>query len=260
MIIGAGIMAGLGSLIGYAIFSYQCQHAQSMIDAEYTERLRSYENEKTAFESAVHDLESIYSEKRQTLCQIRDTILEVRLHLYATGILYDTYQSLPAVCQLLQYFESRRFERLGDAYNQYELEVRLDQIITNMEVIIDQLNKIKDNQIRLREVMQGINDRLYSMKNTLTSCTDSLDCINASTRIGAVCSAISATTNLLITRMARKRLRIGVSKDDLRRLERAEIGVHLPRDVSIGAHLPAQRPSRVATMGRPWSAPTSKRS
>ncbi len=61
------------------------------------------------------------------------------------------------MCSLYEYFISGRFTELtgpDGAYNRYETEIRLDRIITKLDVIIHKLDAIKANQYMLFTALQ----------------------------------------------------------------------------------------------------------
>lgn len=60
--------------------------------------------------------------------------------LYDDQIIYKDYQNIVAISALLKYFESGRYSVLGEAYNQYELEYRLDQIGVGVNEINSKLD------------------------------------------------------------------------------------------------------------------------
>lgn len=220
MTIGSVAFGGIFAIIGYMVQESINNKKKRIIDERYSKEMQNYILLKADHDDSVEGFKKVLLTKINDLQQIQSIIAEIRTHLYKSEILYISYQNLPAICQLLQYFESNRFSRLGEAYNQYELEVRLDKIITNLDYIINKLDQIKENQVRLFETLVGIMTNIESLNTSLSSCADSLDSVEANSKLTAVCSAITATTNLLIAGLTKKQLRIGIKREDLLHLER----------------------------------------
>ena len=73
---------------------------------------------------------------------------------YTFDTIYPKYHTLPALTSIYEYFMTGRCTELTGphgAYNLYEDEVRKDMIISQLNVIIDNLEKIKQNQYMLYE-------------------------------------------------------------------------------------------------------------
>lgn len=87
--------------------------------------------------------------------------------MYSSNIIYPKYRNLPAISSFLDYFSSGRCSSLTGpygAYNLYENEARLDGIITRLDNINAQLNRIQFNQQMLFFAVKESNetvDRLY---------------------------------------------------------------------------------------------------
>lgn len=98
---------------------------------------------------------------------------QVLERLYQLNIIHPKYRNFVAVSMIYEYFDIGRcvtFEGHEGAYNIYENEIRLDLVITKIEVILQKLEDIKNNQYMMYNAMlesQEITERLCrtSMQN-----------------------------------------------------------------------------------------------
>ncbi len=116
---------------------------------------------------------------------------------------------------MLEYFEAGRFKTLGEAYNQYELEIRLDRIITDMDVIIRKLDQVRRNQMLLYEVMVEVQSDLSSLNMTVSSCARSLDSIQAAQKATSIAASLAALSGFVLCGIERSQLKNMVSSQDI---------------------------------------------
>ena len=67
-------------------------------------------------------------------------------------LIYPKYHNLPALTSIYEYLVTGRCDELTGphgAYNLYEDEVRKDTVISQLNLVIDNLEKIKQNQYML---------------------------------------------------------------------------------------------------------------
>lgn len=79
--------------------------------------------------------------------------------LYSADIIYSKYRNLPALTSIYEYLITGRCEELTGphgAYNLYEDELRKDTIISQMNLVIQNLEQIKSNQYMLYEQVKKI--------------------------------------------------------------------------------------------------------
>ncbi len=79
--------------------------------------------------------------------------------LYKKGVIYEKYQTLPALTSIYEYFLTGRCEELSGAhgaYNVYEDEVRKDTVISQLNAVIENLEQIKQNQYMLYQTVKEI--------------------------------------------------------------------------------------------------------
>lgn len=120
---------------------------------------------------------------------------------YADGPIYRKYQTLPAVCQLYEYFDSGRFTELGAAYNQYELEVRLDRLIDNSEKALQMLQQISANQQLLYNALVDIRDSIDRIDRNIDRCVATLDRAAYAQEISAICLQQTALATTLFSQI-----------------------------------------------------------
>ena len=79
--------------------------------------------------------------------------------IYAADVIYPKYRTLPALTSIYEYLITGRCEELTGphgAYNLYEDELRKDTIISQMNLVVQNLEQIKANQYMLYEQVQKI--------------------------------------------------------------------------------------------------------
>ena len=79
--------------------------------------------------------------------------------LYAQQFVYPKYCNLPALTSIYEYFITGRCEELAGphgAYNLYEDELRKDTVISQLNVVIENLEQIKQNQYMLYQQVKMI--------------------------------------------------------------------------------------------------------
>ena len=132
--------------------------------------------------------------------------------LLAPEIIFPKYNDLVAWTTFYEYFVTGRVEGLAGpngAYNLYESELRSNIIISKMDVIISQLESIRDNQYVLFKSIQDVNRNIEGMSGKLNDLInvamdsnqqlrqikDTAQYINYNTERTAQYAKITATTN-----------------------------------------------------------------
>ncbi|HIW25717.1 MAG TPA: hypothetical protein H9688_06470 [Firmicutes bacterium] len=88
--------------------------------------------------------------------------------IYDKNIIFPKYRRLSLVCSLYEYFCSGRCSTLEGhegAYNILEMEIRLDRIITQMDMVITRLESIRDGQYVLYSAIQDSNRKYGEIVN-----------------------------------------------------------------------------------------------
>lgn len=97
--------------------------------------------------------------------------------LYSCGVVYEKYRNPVALASFYDYLAAGRCTTLtgaDGAYNIYENEIRLDRIVTKLDVVIKQLEQIKDNQYALYSEMSKMNANLEALNSTARTMNESM--------------------------------------------------------------------------------------
>ena len=89
---------------------------------------------------------------------------------YSQDVIYPKYRNLPALTSIYEYLITGRCEGLTGphgAYNLYEDEVRKDMVISQLSVVIQNLEQIKQNQYMLYQQVKEIQQTTNSIENEL---------------------------------------------------------------------------------------------
>lgn len=90
--------------------------------------------------------------------------------LYAKGHIYQKYCNLPALTSIYEYFVTGRCTELAGphgAYNLYESELRADTIINQLNVVIANLEQIRNNQYMLYQQVSAIQENTRAITREL---------------------------------------------------------------------------------------------
>lgn len=116
-----------------------------------------------------------------------DTQKELDL-LYSKDIIYSKYRNIIAIASIYEYLDSGRCEQLegaDGAYNIYEMEVRLDRIITKLDVVINNLEQIKNNQYYLYSAINELKPYIENTSKAIIENTEKLNEIGVNTAVTA---------------------------------------------------------------------------
>lgn len=92
--------------------------------------------------------------------------------LYALDVIYPKYRNFIAACTIYEYFKSGRCYTLTGhegAYNLYESELKQNIIISMLQDISTQMNKIIQNQYVLWQAIEDTNDRISGLSSKVDS-------------------------------------------------------------------------------------------
>lgn len=197
----AAIGAGIGVLAGLLIGSSAGGEAQSTLEDENRKARKAREEGIT--QEKERDAAAVLQFKEDTaiLTDMKNAVKKMLEEHYSNGPIYQKYRTLPAICQLYEYFDSGRFTELGAAYNQYELEVRLDRLIDNSEKALQVLYQIRDNQHILFDALLSVRDSVYAINGSIDKCAQNLDYIAYSQEISSLCLQQTAVASTLLSQI-----------------------------------------------------------
>ena len=96
---------------------------------------------------------------------------------YRKDIIYPKYRSLIPISSFCDYLQSGVCETLEGhegCYNKFDLEVRLDTIISRIDDVIDNLDQIKFNQHTLYEEVVKCNEKLDNLSTGISEMTNNI--------------------------------------------------------------------------------------
>lgn len=172
----------IGNFIGKALDS---KHAKA-VDLENTvEDIANVEKDKKRVQQELRIQAGIKSQLRLIKTQ-RDSISQALEQLYSLNIVHPKYRSLVPIAMFCEYFETGRSSELAGhegAYNIYEQEARLDKIATKLDVIICQLDSVRESQYDLYEILLETNQILSRVEAKNNQMIQSLGTIEENTEL-----------------------------------------------------------------------------
>ena len=102
--------------------------------------------------------------------------------LYNKNVIHKNYRGLIPVCSLYGYFDTgvcTQLEGHEGAYNKYDTESRLDQIIVKMDQVIKHLEEIKEIQWMLCDAIEESNCKVGQLINNCEHLSNQLNGIQA---------------------------------------------------------------------------------
>ena len=123
-----------------------------------------------------------------------DTVIQ---QYYSVGIIYPKYRNLPALTSILEYLKSGRCEALtgiDGAYNLYENELYQQSVISQLDIVIKNLETIKNTQYILYETVQNINAQVSLISNEMKLMSHELVAIESLQTLSAFYSSVAITT------------------------------------------------------------------
>lgn len=111
-------------------------------------------------------------------------LFHTRNALYAFNIIFSKYRNIVAISTFYEYLMTGRcssLEGADGAYNLYESECRADMIISQLSVVIESLEQVKQNQYLIYSALQSIRMDLDELSSTMNAALTSIQCIEATT-------------------------------------------------------------------------------
>lgn len=134
------------------------------------DRNKTDEIEKQLISSEPYTRQKRIEQEIQYIVNLLKKCYESQAKLYSYGVIYGKYRTYIAMSSFLDYFLSGRVATLdgpNGAYNLYEQESRTDVIIGKLDVIINSLEKIKENQYYIYNELQSANSMLTLINEQL---------------------------------------------------------------------------------------------
>ena len=155
-----GLIVGLLMCIpGFFIIGSRVKHEfdvekrNTQLEEKYVRELSEYENKKRDNEQQYRDSMTLWqASDTEALAFIDEHLDEAHSDAekyYARNVIFEKYRNLPALTSIYEYLLSGRCDGLegpNGAYNIYEMEVRQNTVISQLNVIIENLEQIKQNQ------------------------------------------------------------------------------------------------------------------
>lgn len=198
-IIAALIYAVVSLLVGGIVFGFIAWIIwlfieKKRIDEEYDAQNKQYNNNVVNQNSRLkreQQLQPVLAREINSLKVCRDKSIKNLSEMYSYNIIAPEYRNIFAVSSFLGYLRSGRtyclnYDQLtGDqgAYNIYEMEVRLDKIITNTEEILYNLDMVLDYQRELAYGLQQANKKIDNLYSDVTGISRSVKSIEQSQSI-----------------------------------------------------------------------------
>lgn len=195
------IGAAVGALIAYLVGSSAGSRAQGALEEENRRARELWEEELERRKRADAAAAVQFREDTAILTDLKKAFRKMLDEHYSNGPIYQKYRTLPTVCQLYEYFDSGRFAELGDAYNQYELEVRLDRLIDSSEKALQALYQIRDSQRILYDALPSVRDSVCGVNGNINRCVRELDRIGYSQEISSLCLQQTAVATTLLSQV-----------------------------------------------------------
>jgi len=207
------IRTGRQKMQGHAQTRIKYQQELEQAQSEYQEKVKQYqqmvkeypeilkENErKRQQDTADRQAKIVYLQKQ--VKEIKDGLDISQKHLqkiYDEDIIFPKYRNLPMVCSLYEYICSERCDKLvgnNGAYNILEVEIRMDRLISQMDLVIAHLEQIQRNQFMLYSALQECNRRSMQIRNDLNCMSVTLEGIFQNT------AELNQNTDQLYSRIA----------------------------------------------------------
>lgn len=114
------------------------------------------------------------------MCEIQSQIkqvLKMREQLYSYNVIHTKYRNSVALSTIYEYLDTCRCSGLvgaDGAYNLYESECRSNLIISQLSVVIDTLEEIKQTQYMIYSELKQMNTTLLKINNTMEKAVDEI--------------------------------------------------------------------------------------
>lgn len=164
------------------------EKAQHKVE-EAEEMLAAAQKEKEAVAEARKDIATPEKAQKALLDdEIRqaEELLQKAIHckhqLYNYNIIFGKYRNFVAVSSFYEYLMAGRcttLEGTNGTYNLYETELRANIVISQLNSVLESLEKIIENQYMIYDSIQSVNASLHRLETTMSVATETLSHIDA---------------------------------------------------------------------------------
>lgn len=193
--------AGIGALISWSIGSSSSTSKSNAKEQENKVAREKWKDEIAQTKKADAEAVADFRSSSLPISELKTICRRMLDEHYSDSLIYPKYQTLPAVCQLYEYFDSGRFAELGEAYNQYELEVRLDRLIDNSERALQVLYEIRDNQRLLYDALMDVRNGIDSVSESIDRCFETMNRTAYSQEVSSICLQQTALATTLLSQI-----------------------------------------------------------
>ncbi len=183
------------------IIDYKKTNSRYMEKQKEVEFHRGLEQQRVKQELNIkQDIVNQISILRMEINEINNTLKQY----YDLNIIHPKYRSLIPVTSFCEYLETGRCSQLEGhegAYNIFENEIRLDKIATQIEVVIQHLDRIEQNQYYLYQTISDSNKKISQVMARNEQMIKSLGQIRDNTELAAYNSYVSSVNTSAISDM-----------------------------------------------------------
>ena len=187
-----------GECLALCFFSLFSTEAKKISEGEkeYQLRLKKYNIDlKEYYDKLQDDKDRLEKElvQKSVLTANLNKLLNQRtqsssnlLQIYSKNIIYPKYRNLPMLCSIYEYLCSGRCSTLegrDGAYNILEMEMRLDRIITSLDLILANLQAIRQNQYVLYSAVQDTSRRVRAIVDNTNQMARQIEQISVQQRL-----------------------------------------------------------------------------
>ena len=167
-----------------------------MAQIHYEEELKKYKQDlKEYYDNLQKDKDRVKEELvrkyvvADSLNELQDQKARSLMNLgkiYSKNIVYPKYRNLPMLCSIYEYLCSGRCSTLegrDGAYNILEMEMRLDRIITSLDLILANLQAIRQNQYVLYSAIQDSSRKVNAIVDNTNQMASQIEQISVQQRL-----------------------------------------------------------------------------
>lgn len=199
-------LASLALLIPHYLHIKNLEKTNNAIYAEYEKKVSEYSAKCDVIEQKNISKRQYFEEQHilwkenkhkneDALNQKLTDTQKVLAGLYTKDMIYEKYHTLPALTSIYEYLITGRCDGLTGphgAYNLYEDEVRKDTVISQLNVVIENLEKIRANQYMLYQQVKTIQKNTSRISDELRTISSNTTNIMELAAINAYYSALTA--------------------------------------------------------------------